>query len=78
MKTATVTADKTTLALFTDVPKDAHEVAIDHRKIVCKSCQRAGDNTVGFRLYEAPVLERVIAVCEGCGTANMIRRKLTL
>lgn len=48
--------------------------SIPFRKIICKSCNTAGDTVIGFKISESEVKGRALAVCEQCGTPNLIKK----
>lgn len=50
-------------------------VSIPFRKIICKSCQTVGDTQTGFKLFDSEVKGRAQAICEACGTANLIKKE---
>ncbi|MEZ7893139.1 MAG: hypothetical protein QMC67_15495 [Candidatus Wallbacteria bacterium] len=50
-------------------------ITIPFRKIICKKCQFVGDSNAGFKIYDSEEKERVSAVCEHCGTSNLIKKE---
>lgn len=50
-------------------------ITIPFRKIICKSCNKAGNSESGFKIYSSDVKDRVLAICESCGATNLIKKE---
>ena len=53
-------------------------VTIPYRKIICKSCMSVGDTQTGFKIFDSETKGRALAVCDQCGTQNLIKKERNL